>query len=331
MESLIIRSMARYLQFNPRAMRVNRIHIVLLPLLLLILGASVVPADSFVADFLRMDSDIRSAAMGGSRMTARGASAIFGNPARANSDEFGGFAAHEQLYDGLLISDALGAVIPGRKGDFSLGILYAGGSGIWRTELPNPDLPPGVDNLPEAVEEESHHDIALAGGYSRYINPEVTAGASVGGVYRYLADESAYGGFLSAGVEWRPLIGLSLGAAADRMGFYSWSTGKSEFGIPELAASAEYSADIGAGFSGAAVTELRYLPAESEIEGFAGGEVSYPGIFALRAGSNNGNLAAGAEISLLPNLAVGASISLHSDLPHSYRIGLTYSRHGADD
>lgn len=285
-------------------------------------------ATSFVNDFLRMDTDIRSSSMGGCPFASRGASAIFNNPAAIGSGDFL-FFGHEQLYDGLLISDAAGIEINiGGPGDFALGALYVGGSGIKTTELPDPGAPVSASNRPLETGEESHHDIALVPGYAVQCGDNLRFGASGGLIFRDLVESTGYGALASLGADWTPLQDFHLGVVLSNASYTTWSSGSSEFGAPSMFLGSSYGMPIAAGINAELCAGGCYSLQEGLIEGSAGLEISYKDLFAVRGGISDNDFSAGADLCIFKGFRAGAALSVHKDLPVSYRIGLSMSRGG---
>lgn len=289
---------------------------------------SFVGAISFVNDFLRMDTDIRSSSMGGSMFVSRGASGIFNNPATVGTGDFL-FFGHEQLYDGLLISDAAGIEFHiGGPGDFALGAIYTGGSGIKTTELPDPDAPVSATNQPYETGEESHHDIALVPAYAIQYGDNLRIGGAAGLILRDMVDATGYGMLASAGVDWMPVHKLHLGAILSNMSYTTWSTGTSEFGMPSLNLGGSYEIGIGAGFGALISAGGSYSIQEKSLQGSSGLEISYKDLFAVRGGISERDFTAGADLRIFEGFRAGAALAIHEDLPISYRIGLSMSRTG---
>ncbi|HHS50490.1 MAG TPA: hypothetical protein ENN07_05180 [candidate division Zixibacteria bacterium] len=283
--------------------------------------------EAFVADFLSLDADFVSTGLGRSKFAEGGAASIFGNPAGVNSSGPRYFVSHEALFGNMVMSDAAGALIPLKNANnLAVGALYHGGGGIEVTQLPDPSAPVGPDNRPIAVAEKGHHDIAIGAGYAVEVWRDVAVGATAGGMFRSLVDESGFGGFLSAGVSWDALPNLRLGAMFGNMSLASWSTGTSEFGAPNLSLGGVYGADLGGSFNGRLAGEIGYAPSERLFEFSTGAELSYRSIVAFRAGYADGNISAGADFALFPGIIIGAAMTTHSDLPLSYRFGVNIYR-----
>ncbi len=286
-------------------------------------------ADSFVNDFLHMDSDIVSSAMGGSPFASRGASGIFNNPATIGNGNFL-FFSHEQRYNGLLISDAAGIELKiGGPGDFAIGVLYAGGSGINTTALPDPTSPVSPTNRPYLIGEESHHDAALIPGYAIRIGEGIRIGASAGFIFRDLVDIRGYGAVASFGADWNPVHNLHLGAIFGKANYISWGSGTSEFGAPSLELGGNYTFDIGAGFAASLCTGGSYSLQEKLFEASSGLEISYRDYFSVRGGLSERDFTAGADLRIFEGFRAGASMSIQEDLPISYRVGLSMARRGS--
>lgn len=285
-------------------------------------------ADSFVNDFLRMDSDIVSSAMGGSPFASSGASGVFNNPATVGSGDFL-FFAHEQRYNGLLISDAAGIELKiGGPGDFAIGILYAGGSGINTTALPDPSAPVSANNRPYITGEESHHDAALIPCYAINLSESFRIGASAGFIFRDLIDVRGYGAVATFGADWNPVRNLHVGAILDKANYISWGTGSSEIGAPSLNMGGIYSFDIGAGFAATLCAGGSYSIQEKLFEAASGLEISFRDYFSVRGGLSERDFTAGADLRIFEGFRAGASMSIQEDLPISYRIGLSMARRG---
>ncbi|MCD6502420.1 hypothetical protein J7L01_07435 [bacterium] len=273
-----------------------------------------------------MDSDYISAGLGGSNFGIGGAPAIFGNPARIGDYGPRYYGSHENLFGGMAMADAAGLLV----GDIAIGAIYLGGGGIEVTELPDPTEPVGPSNRPYSIGERGHHDLAFGAGYSFRLRDGIELGASGGGIFRRLIESDAFGGFGSVGFDWVAAQGLHLGALSSAS-FVSWDTGKSEFGLPDFLLGGSYERDLGSDFSGKIVAEGRFTDAAA-LEFSAGAEVSYNSLVALRFGTDNGGLTAGADISILPNIRVGAAMTTHSELPLSYRFGVNiYNSRGVGD
>jgi len=286
-------------------------------------------AESFINDFLYLNTDIRTSAMGGCRMASGGAAAVFGNPARIAEDNEWVFVSHEQLYQGLVISDAAGIVLDiGGPGTFAIGALYVGGGDIKVTALPDQSQPISAKNRPYEVASKSHHDIALVPGYAINVGENWLLGASWAIMYRHLVDNSAFGGSMSFGATWRPISSLTAGAAMRNISCISWNTDDKtvEFGAPSLGLGAHYTVTLGSGFAAVACLEGQYLPQEALFECFAGGEASYENLAAIRCGINNNGFTAGADVLLVGGVRAGAALILHNDLPVSYRVGMILER-----
>ena len=295
--------------------------------ILILTFAAMAFANSFVNDFLTMDSDIRSSAMGGCPFVARGASGVFNNPATVGTGDFL-FFGHEQRYNGLLISDAAGIELNiSSPGDFAVGVLYTGGSGINTTELPDPSAPISATNRPYSTGEESHHDLVLMPAYAMQFG-DLRIGASAGFLFRDLVDIRGYGGSASIGADWNAARNLHLGAVISRISYISWGTGTSEFGMPSLEAGGSYGFDIGAGFAATLCAGGSYSLQEELMEGSAGLELAYRDLFSLRGGISDRHFTAGADLRIIDGFCAGAALSIQEDLPISYRIGLSMTRRG---
>jgi PPE-repeat protein len=291
-----------------------------------ILLAEFSPAQTGVNDFLNLDYDIRSSGMGGSAISSTGASAIFGNPSRLFLDGELAFASHEQLYDGLVMTDAAGASFKIGKGIFGAGFLFAGGDGIKVTAIPNPELPVSAQNRPYIIEEKGHYDFALLAGYAIPFREKFCFGASVGTVYRKLVYNNALGGEMSLGANWAVRNDISLGLALKNISYVSWNTGANEFGAPNADFGLAYRKKFGEKFDIGICADGIYFPQGSGFSGSAGIEMTYSKLVSLRVGTKNCGFAAGGDIRIMPNLRVGASMNLHTDLPVSYRVGAIYER-----
>ncbi|RKZ30196.1 hypothetical protein DRQ36_06380, partial [bacterium] len=165
--------------------------------------------------------------------------------------------------------------------------------------------------------------------YALPLTDNINIGASCAVFFRRHVDATAYGGASTVGIDWKILPVLDIGFAFANFGYTTWNTGKSEFGAPSLTLGAQFDSQISAGFSGAVCAEGRFSPQESLFEGFAGAEVSYADIIAIRGGVNNGRFTAGADLRIIRGLRVGAAMGFHYDLPLSYRIGATLERGAA--
>jgi hypothetical protein len=298
----------------------------------LIVAVPVLFGESYVADFLSLDSDFSSAGLGGSNFYGGGATAVFCNPAMVmKADGVRYYASHEGLFGGLAIADAAGALIRTPRGDVAIGAIYVGGGGIEVTKLPDPTKPVGPDNRPYSVGEKGHHDIAIGAGYSLSVMEGLSIGASAGGIFRRLVDSDGYGGFASVGVDWVAARGLRFGAVASNASYVSWETGNSEFGAPEFLIGGAFSRDFDSGVGGMIVGEVGFLTSSSNIELSAGAEVSYRSLAAIRLGTENGGLTAGADLAIFPGIRVGAAMTTHTELPISYRFGLNVYGDGAKE
>jgi len=290
--------------------------------------ASSVFSEGFVNDFLRMDTDIRSSGMGSCNIASTGAAALFGNPAYIGIGDIA-FIGHERLYDGLLIADAAGLSLNFvGPGNFAIGAIYVGGGGIEVTGLPNPAAPISAQNRPYVISEKGHHDFALVPGYSIPVGKDLRIGAAAGAVYRHNVDDNAFGVSFRAGAGWSPIQNLDIGAVVGDASYISWNTGTSEIGAPSFSVGSGYEAVLGAGFGAMVCAEGSYSIQEKLFEGFAGIELSYKELFAIRGGFNNHNFTAGADLRIFDGLRAGASLSIHEDLPISYRIGLSLREFG---
>jgi len=278
--------------------------------------------EAFVADFLSADCDMISVGFGGSSFIEGGATSVFGNPAMANISGPRFYASHEGLYGNLLVSDALGGTIRTPRGNLALTALYLGGGGIDVTALPDPDAPVGPNNRPYSTETKGHHDLALGGAFAIPINRNISIGLSAGGMFRALIDETAFGGFASAGLDWEAKPNLHLGFVAANISAGSWSTGTNEFGPPDLRVGGNYRVNLGSGFVGRITSEVALVTSAKYLEYSAGAEVSYRSIVAFRAGTDNGAVSAGADFSVFKGITVGAALTTHSELPISYRFGI---------
>lgn len=283
-------------------------------------------AVSYVNDFLDIDADHIALSLGGSRMSSEGSSALFGNPARIFSSEKFVHISHEQIFDGLAISDAGAYRFSLGEGRMAVGFIYVGGKGINVTALPDSNAPISPQNIPYIVEEKGHHDFAILCGYSLPVKQRVSVGASGAIIYRNLVDKTGYGLGTSFGAEWKPTRDLSLGSALRNTSFVSWQTGANEFGAPSVALAGRYDRKLGANFAGALCLETQYLLQSQTVEVFGGAEIIYANIIAIRGGIKNGAFTAGAELKIAKGLRIGASLNRHEELPISYRIGLTLEK-----
>lgn len=282
-------------------------------------------ATSFVNDFLLVDNDVRAKALGGCISSSRGVSALFGNPSRIGYSNEIAFLSHEQLYQGLVSSDALGIRFPVPDGYAAIGLSYIGGSGIIITDIPDPDSPVSENNRPYKIDEEGHHDVALTTGYSRYFSDKISAGIALSGFYRDHANSIAKGASVTLGGDYSYNDNLSLTVNLNNLGFSSWETGTNEIAFLSLGIGGIYNYSLGSNFGGIICFDGRYFPNEKVTEGYAGGEIVYSDLFALRAGIDNGQFTAGAGLSIIPNIDIDIALSLHEALPISYRVGLKYN------
>ncbi|MCK5832683.1 hypothetical protein KAH81_03335, partial [bacterium] len=231
-------------------------------------------------------------------------------------------ASHEGFYGNLIISDAVGALVPLRKRNLALGVIYLGGGGINITELPDPSQPVGPDNLPYIVDTKGHHDLALGAAYAYSLNRGISLGASGGGVYRSLIDQKAYGVFVSLGLDWAPIQNMHLGFIVANSSYISWSTGTNELRTPDISTGCSFNKDLGSNFSSKVTAELSYVISGALLEYSVGAGISYKSMVDFMAGLDDGSITAGADFALFPGILIGASMTTHRELPVSYRFGI---------
>jgi hypothetical protein len=312
-----------------------RLHIrtlVLISALLLVLSAQA-PAAKYAGEAFTLGAGARPLAMGGAYVAvANDPTGLYYNPAGLALTEGRQITLlHSETFGSLLNHDFVAYSQPltlnQRAGAVGIGIYRVGGGGIILTEKdPN-------TGGPRIIAEKGHYDyLVLLGGGLKF-SERWRLGACAKIVARSLAENSAWGLGLDAGIQYGTMNGFAAGASLSNATstFLSYDNGTRESILPALKLGFSYGtaldqftiravADGDLLFEGrdaAAQVSLGTLSLDSHL----GGEISYHEIVYFRGGADIGRLTLGVGLRFKRFRLDGAFLD-HNDLDNSYRVSL---------
>jgi len=307
-------------------------------LLLLCLPSSLLGA-KYAGEFLSLGVGGKALGMGGAFVAlADDGSAGYWNPAglfQLKGKQL--MLMHAETFGSLLDHDFISYVVPQRAADssfaFGFNLMRLGGDGIKITELPQPDLPPGEDNKPYVVDQESHSDYVFLFSFSRKMRSNLAIGGNVKWMYRDIAGNSAYGLGMDLGIlaPLSPSVSLGANLVDAFTSFLAYNNGTKESIYPTLKAGSKFSHGLEdflltlaidsdfrlEGRDYAAQLNSGDLSADFHL----GLEMSYLQKAALRLGLDQGNFAFGLGLKT-KRIDADIAFLIHDELDESYRISL---------
>lgn len=302
-------------------------------LFVLVAAGSHASAAKYAGEAFTLGAGARPLAMGGAYVAlANDPTGLYYNPAGLALTEGRQVALlHSETYGSLLNHDYIAysqpLVLRQRQGAVGIGIYRVGGGGIILTEK-DP-----VSGGPRIIAEKGHYDyLVLLGGGLKF-SDRWRIGASAKIVARSLADNSAWGLGLDAGIQYGTIQGFSAGANLSNATstFLSYDNGTRESILPALKLGVSYGAaldqfTIRAVADGDLLFEGRDAAAQvslgtMSLDSHLGGEVSYHEIVYFRGGADIGRLTLGVGLKFNRFRLDGAFLD-HNDLDNSYRVSL---------
>lgn len=311
------------------------------PFLAALLLASPLLAAKYAGEFLSIGYGSRALGMGGAFASiAEGGFACYWNPASTTGGEHRLEFTHATNFDNLVSYDALGYSRPGRWHGLGLVALRLSVGDIPYTDQAlldangNGVMDPGERLDYSKITTTSDTETALFLNYSRRLAVGVEWGVNAKAINKSVGDNSAWGLGLDAGLLAKMPHGLRLGLNLQDVTttYLAWDTGTREVITP----TAKMGASFNPGFLGSLTLAL---DADVRFEGRgpsanlslgrtsadlrAGAEYWIRRRVALRLGSDQGSLAAGAGLRL-GRFCFDYAYLGHSELKGSTRISASY-------
>ena len=288
-------------------------------------------ATGYAGAFLRLGAGSRALAMGDAFVAlAEDATAGYCNPAglsQLKSNQL--LLQHSERFAGVVKNDLIAVVIPGKaEQSFGVSLFRIGVNDIKYTKLKDPTKPLDLSqNRPYVSKRVSATDWALYLSFGHRIRSGFSAGSSLKLILRKLGGNTAFGYGIDLGFLYRPLPALSIGANFSDL-FCTpvrWDTGAGDVITP--------SARVGlACFWPVALlrgelTSAFELKAEKESDRYdlnfsSGVEYRFRNLLALRLGSQQGRVTAGAGLRIYNRLDIDYAFLQHEDLNNSHRVSI---------
>lgn len=305
--------------------------------LLIILASLAIASSGFAAKYageaFTLGAGARPLALGGAYLAiAADPAALYYNPAGlANINNRQIMFMHSETFGSLLNHDFIAYSTPvkirNRAAAVAAGIYRVGGGGIILTEK-DP-----VTGGPKILSEKGHYDYLVMFGTGLQMSNRWRIGADAKIVIRSLADNSAWGLGVDAGIQYGDSLGISGGASVTNATstFLSYDNGTKESILPALRLGFSYGrridrfvvralADGDFLFEGRK-SSAQFYQGEISLDTHFGGEVSYRDLIYFRGGSDIGRLTLGVGIKFNRFELDGAFMD-HGDLDNSFRVSL---------
>ncbi|HBE73905.1 MAG TPA: hypothetical protein DDW31_07475 [candidate division Zixibacteria bacterium] len=310
-------------------------------LLAALLPAAPLHGAKYAGEFLSIGYGSRALGMGGAFVSmAEGGFACYWNPAGTASGEHRLEFTHANNFDNLVSYDALGYARPGKGQGLGLAVLRLSVKDIPFTSQALIDLngngvmDPGERLDYDKITLASDAETAVFLNYSRMLAPWVAWGVNAKAVNKSVGDNSAWGLGLDAGLlarlPHRIRLGLNLQDATTT--YLAWDTGAREvitptakLGVstsPWFAPSLTLALDADVRFENRGPAANYHLGALS-ADVRAGAEYWIRRRLALRLGSDQGSLAAGAGLRL-GRFCFDYAYLGHAELRGSTRLSASY-------
>jgi hypothetical protein len=269
--------------------------------------------------FLKLGVGARAIAMGDAYVAVGGdASSIYWNPAgTASVDGIDGLLMHGEWFEGIRY-DFAGAVRSDGQQAFGLGIV-----GLYMDDLERREGP-----TEEPIGHFGVFDFALAGTYARRLTEYLDAGIGVKYLYEKIDDETAGGGAVDLGAQYRiPTVpGLSAGVAVQNLG-PQMKFVEDGFDLPvTYRVGAALRSRIEAAGGDVLVTGDAVIPNDGDTKYHFGLEFEYARMIALRFGYRTGwdnqNVSMGFGVKVDRFRLDYAYVPFYSDLGDTHRISL---------
>lgn len=284
----------------------------------------------YAGDFLRLGVGARALGMGSSFVAiSDDATAGYWNSAglpKLRRNEIA--LMHSEQFGGIVKNDYGGIVLPFRSSEsFGLGLIRIGVDGIKYTVLQDPREALSPTNRPQVARIVNNADYALLLSYGRFVREDLSMGVGVKLIRRSIGGNSAFGYGVDIGLLWLAGRGISLGTNLRDATSTSivWDTGNHDRILPSMSLGVAYSRPLH--FANSRLTLSAGAEAETEKSGgdrsnlFAGGlEYWYRNIVALRVGSYQGKLTAGAGLRLYNRVGLDYAFLQNRDLDDTHRV-----------
>lgn len=295
----------------------------------------------YAGEFLSIGYGSRALGMGASYVSiADGGFACFWNPAATATGEHRLEFTHAGNFEGLVKYDALGYSRPGRSHGMGLAILRLSVGDIPVTSQAlidingNGAMDPGERLDYSKITTTSDAETAVLLNYSRKMLPGLNCGLNAKVVHKSLGENSAWGLGLDVGVLAFMPFGIRLGANIQdaTTTYLAWDTGTKEVITPTAKIGASWRPSFNQSMILSLDADLRFEnrgpaanlslgPASADIR--AGAEYWIRRRLALRLGSDQGLLAAGAGLRL-GRLCFDYAYLGHAELKGSTRLSASY-------
>lgn len=310
-------------------------------LLACLLPAAQLQGAKYAGEFLSIGYGSRALGMGGAQAAiAGGGFACYWNPAATAGAEHRLEFTHASNFDGLVSYDALGYARPGRGHGLGLAVLRLSVKDIPYTAQALVDLngngvmDPGERLDYDKITLASDAETAVLLNYSRMLAPWVTWGVNAKAVNKSVGDNSAWGLGLDAGLLAAMPRGLRLGLNLQdaTTTYLAWDTGTREVIAPTAKLGAAASPWFAPSLTLALDADVRFENLGSSADYHlgalsadirAGAEYWIRRRLALRLGSDQGALAAGAGLRL-GRFCFDYAYLGHSELKGSTRLSASY-------
>ncbi|MCG3120290.1 MAG: hypothetical protein ALAOOOJD_02949 [bacterium] len=291
-------------------------------------------------EFLNLGAGGRGLGMGGAYSAlARDVSATYWNPAGLVNIEYPQLMLmHAEQFAGVVKYDFGSFAIPfGPHRSLGLSLIRLGVDDIPETKLENPNAKLSPTNRPYIARTFSDAEYALFLSYAVKRTGNLSFGANIKILHKSLGDHSAWGLGFDIAALYNPLGNLQFGLNLQDITstILAWDTGRRELIVPAMKAGVSYPLAVpmlGGSMSPAIDFEVRFEGRDFASQ-FSAGPVSLDShlgweyqrdAFAFRFGSDVGDFAAGAGISL-PKLQIDYAFLSHSDLGDTHRISARLS------
>ena len=294
----------------------------------------------YAGEFLNLGAGGRGLGMGGAYSAlARDVSATYWNPAGLVNIEYPQLMLmHAEQFAGIVKYDFGSFAVPfGPHRSLGVSLIRLGVDDIKRTDLENPNAKLGPTNRPLVIGTFSDAEYALFLTYAVKRSNHLSFGGNIKILHKALGDHSAWGLGFDIAALYNPVGNLQVGLNLQDITstILAWDTGRRELIVPAMKAGVSYPLAVpmvGGSMSPAIDFEIRFEGRDFASQ-FAAGPVSLDShfgweyqreAFAFRFGSDVGDFAAGAGISL-PKLQIDYAFMSHSDLGDTHRISARLS------
>lgn len=292
----------------------------------------------YAGEFISIGGGSRPLGMGGAFVAIANESvASYWNPAgliQLTNPEI--HLMYAERFGGVVKFNFASAAMARKESALAFAFMSIGVDDIPQTSLPDPDLPVGGKNRPFIERTIDDGEYVAYFSYARRWKENRSLGANIKFIRKSIGDNSAWGIGFDIGMLTSLKGDLKLGVNIQDVTttLIAWDTGTKELIVPNIKWGFSYP------FYFNSFTVLPVLDVDTRFEGreFAsqinlggvsfdshfGFEAAYRDLVFVRAGSDIGQLVAGAGIQL-PRLRFDAAFLNHQDLGDTYRISATLS------